>query len=100
MAVERHCKSIAFCCISTGVFGFPQEEAASPSTRCGAGSTPTPRPICTSFSTSTPRKTSKPTARFSANRDKPVVGGQKEECAREFGPRKDALFADLGKRRF
>lgn len=28
MAVERHCKSIAFCRISTGVFGFPQEEAA------------------------------------------------------------------------
>ena len=28
MAAERHCKSIAFCCISTGVFGFPQEEAA------------------------------------------------------------------------
>ena len=28
MAVERHCKSIAFCCISTDVFGFPQEEAA------------------------------------------------------------------------
>lgn len=27
-AAERHCKSIAFCCISTGVFGFPQEEAA------------------------------------------------------------------------
>lgn len=28
MAAERHCKSIAFCCISTGVFGFPQEDAA------------------------------------------------------------------------
>lgn len=27
-AAERRCKSIAFCCISTGVFGFPQEEAA------------------------------------------------------------------------
>lgn len=28
-AAERHhCKSIAFCCISTGVFGFPKEEAA------------------------------------------------------------------------
>ena len=28
MAAERHCKSIAFCCISTGAFEFPQEEAA------------------------------------------------------------------------
>ena len=27
-AAERRCKSIAFCCISTGVFGFPQSEAA------------------------------------------------------------------------
>ena len=27
-AAERRCKSIAFCCISTGAFGFPQEEAA------------------------------------------------------------------------
>ena len=27
-ATERRCKSIAFCCISTGAFGFPQEEAA------------------------------------------------------------------------
>ena len=28
IAVENKCKSIAFCCISTGVFGFPQQEAA------------------------------------------------------------------------
>ena len=28
MAVERHCKSIAFCCISTGVFCFPNHRAA------------------------------------------------------------------------
>lgn len=27
-AADRGCKTIAFCCISTGVFGFPQEEAA------------------------------------------------------------------------
>ena len=27
-AVVNGCKSIAFCCISTGVFGFPQREAA------------------------------------------------------------------------
>ncbi len=27
-AAENGCKSIAFCCISTGVFGFPQREAA------------------------------------------------------------------------
>lgn len=27
-AAERRCKSIAFCCISTGVFGFPQSDAA------------------------------------------------------------------------
>ena len=28
LAEENSCKSIAFCCISTGVFGFPQKEAA------------------------------------------------------------------------
>ena len=28
LAEENECKSMAFCCISTGVFGFPQEEAA------------------------------------------------------------------------
>ena len=28
MAAERRCKSIAFRCISTVAFGFPQEEAA------------------------------------------------------------------------
>lgn len=28
LAAERGLRSIAFCCISTGVFGFPQEEAA------------------------------------------------------------------------
>ena len=28
LAEENECKSIAFCCISTGVFGFPKEEAA------------------------------------------------------------------------
>lgn len=28
LAVENGIKSIAFCCISTGVFGFPQKEAA------------------------------------------------------------------------
>jgi O-acetyl-ADP-ribose deacetylase (regulator of RNase III) len=28
VAAERGCHSIAFCCISTGVFGFPQEAAA------------------------------------------------------------------------
>ncbi len=28
LADENGCKSIAFCCISTGVFGFPQERAA------------------------------------------------------------------------
>lgn len=28
IAVQNHIKSIAFCCISTGVFGFPQKEAA------------------------------------------------------------------------
>ena len=27
-AVQNGIKSIAFCCISTGVFGFPQKEAA------------------------------------------------------------------------
>lgn len=27
-AEEYDCKSIAFCCISTGVFGFPKKEAA------------------------------------------------------------------------
>lgn len=27
-ALENDCLSIAFCCISTGVFGFPQQEAA------------------------------------------------------------------------
>ena len=28
IAVQNHIKSIAFCCISTGVFGFSQKEAA------------------------------------------------------------------------
>ena len=28
LAVKNKIKSIAFCCISTGVFGFPQEKAA------------------------------------------------------------------------
>lgn len=28
LAEEKGCKSIAFCCISTGVFGFPQRRAA------------------------------------------------------------------------
>ena len=28
LAEKNGCKSIAFCCISTGVFGFPQYEAA------------------------------------------------------------------------
>lgn len=28
LANEKHLKNIAFCCISTGVFGFPQKEAA------------------------------------------------------------------------
>ena len=28
LAEKKGCKSIAFCCISTGVFGFPQREAA------------------------------------------------------------------------
>ena len=28
LAEENGCESIAFCCISTGVFGFPQKEAA------------------------------------------------------------------------
>ena len=28
IAAENEIKSIAFCCISTGVFGFPQEKAA------------------------------------------------------------------------
>ena len=28
LAEENGCKSIAFCCISTGVFGFPQRKAA------------------------------------------------------------------------
>lgn len=28
LAVQNGLKSIAFCCISTGVFGFPQEKAA------------------------------------------------------------------------
>lgn len=27
-ANDLGCRTIAFCCISTGVFGFPQEEAA------------------------------------------------------------------------
>lgn len=27
-AVQNNVQSVAFCCISTGVFGFPQEEAA------------------------------------------------------------------------
>ena len=28
LAVQSGVKSIAFCCISTGVFGFPQDKAA------------------------------------------------------------------------
>lgn len=28
MAAQNRCESIAFCCISTGVFGYPQQEAA------------------------------------------------------------------------
>lgn len=28
LAVANHCQSIAFCCISTGVFGYPNREAA------------------------------------------------------------------------
>lgn len=28
LAQEHHLKSVAFCCISTGVFGYPQQEAA------------------------------------------------------------------------
>jgi len=28
LAEENGCRSIAFCCISTGVFGFPQKRAA------------------------------------------------------------------------
>ena len=28
LAVENNCRSIAFCCISTGEFHFPQEQAA------------------------------------------------------------------------
>ena len=28
IAAENNCESIAFCCISTGVFGFPQRRAA------------------------------------------------------------------------
>lgn len=28
LAEENNCRSVAFCCISTGVFGFPQREAA------------------------------------------------------------------------
>lgn len=28
LAEENECESIAFCCISTGVFGFPQQQAA------------------------------------------------------------------------
>ena len=28
LAEENGCESVAFCCISTGVFGFPQQEAA------------------------------------------------------------------------
>lgn len=29
IAEESGCKNIAFCCISTGIFGFPKDEAAS-----------------------------------------------------------------------
>ena len=32
LAEKNSCKSIAFCCISTGVFGFPQYEAAETAT--------------------------------------------------------------------
>ena len=28
LAEENGCESVAFCCISTGVFGFPKKEAA------------------------------------------------------------------------
>jgi O-acetyl-ADP-ribose deacetylase (regulator of RNase III) len=28
-AARRHLRSVAFCCISTGLFGFPQDEAAT-----------------------------------------------------------------------
>ncbi len=28
LAEENHCRSVAFCCISTGVFGFPKQRAA------------------------------------------------------------------------
>ena len=28
LAVENGCRSVAFCCISTGEFHFPQEKAA------------------------------------------------------------------------
>lgn len=55
---------------------------ALPSTRCGSGLTPTPRPTCTSFSTSTPRKTSRPTARFSANRSRADSWWSRERVVR------------------
>lgn len=33
LAVEHNCRSIAFSCLSTGVYGYPREEAANISTR-------------------------------------------------------------------
>ena len=33
-ALERNLTSIAFCCISTGVFGFPGDEAADIAVTC------------------------------------------------------------------